>query len=247
MDEVGDAAPELQAQLLRALESREIQVLGGSTQKVDLRIIAATEQETQGEQASLRPALFHRLAQQHIQVPPLCERLDDIGLLAEHYFAGKNHGPWSAELNDTEIAGWCQVFVALMDYSWPGNVRELFAVLGQIDLDADYPVVPDLASQPQGERASASPLITGEISDEAFLQALEACDYEAAKLAQTVPISRTSIYRRREKLGVPKASDYSAQEVQQAVTAHDGDVGAAAKALRVSKAALLRLYPEYAG
>jgi transcriptional regulator of acetoin/glycerol metabolism len=175
----------------------------------------------------------------------LCARLDDIGLLAEPYFAGKSGGPWDAKLSDTEIAGWCQVFVALMNYSWPGNVRELFAVLGQIDLGAGFPVVPDLAWEPVSESPSVSSLITGEISDEAFLQALEACDYEAAKLAQRIPLSRTTIYRRREKLGVPKASDYSAHEVEQAIKAHGGDVGAAAKALRVSKAALLRLYPEY--
>lgn len=247
MDEIGDAAPELQAQLLRALETREIQVLGGSPQKVDLRVVAATEQETQGEQASLRPALFHRLAQQPIQVPPLCERRDDIGLLAEHYFAGESRGPWGDKLDDTAIAGWCQVFVALMSYAWPGNVRELFAVLGQIDLDADYPLAPDLAGESQTESVSEASAMPSEISDEVFLQALEACDYEAAKLAQKIPISRTSIYRRKEKLGVPKASDYSAQEVEQAVKAHGGDVGVAAKALRVSKAALLRLYPEYGG
>lgn len=247
MDEIGDALPELQAQLLRALESREIQVLGGSTQAVDLRVVAATELSTQGEQASLRPALFHRLAQQHIQVPPLCQRLDDIGLLAEHYFAGKGRGPWSAEPSDTEVAGWCQVFVALMDYAWPGNVRELFAVLGQIDLDRDYPSVPDLALAPKAERTATTLKMAGDISDDTFLQALEACDYEVAKLAQKMPISRPSIYRRRDKLGVPKASDYSAQEVQQALIAYGGDVGAAAKALKVSKAALLRLYPEYGG
>ena len=245
MDEIGDASPELQAQLLRALQTREVQVLGGPTREVDLRVVAATEQSTQGDQASLRPALFHRLAQQHIKVPPLRERLDDIGLLAEHYFADKRRGPWSSELNDTGVASWCRVFVALTQYAWPGNVRELFAVLGQIDLDTDYPAVPDLAPPDRVEAAPAIPALSGDISDDVFLQALEACDYEAARLAQTLPISRTSIYRRREKLGVPKASDYSAQEVAQALSAHGGDVGAAARALRVSKAALLRLYPEY--
>ena len=246
LDEIGDAAPELQAQLLRALQMREIQVLGGSTQNVDVRVVAATEQSIQGDDASLRAALYHRLSQQRIEVPPLGERLDDVGLLAHHYFHTRENGPWAVEQDDSAIAAWCQVFVALMAYHWPGNVRELFAVLGQITLDDDYPVAPEFTTKSHSDPVSVaeSPSTKIEISDDVFLQLLEDCDYEVARLAQQLSMSRPSIYRRRDKLGVPKAKDYSALDVESALKAHGGDVTKTAKALRVSVAALLRLHPE---
>lgn len=244
MDEIGDAPAELQAQLLRALQAREIQVLGGATQKVDVRVLAATEQSTQGEDSSLRPALMHRLSQQHINVPPLSQRLEDIGLLANYYFASKERGPWKSGQDDTAIAAWCQVFVDLIAYHWPGNVRELFAVLGQIDLDSDYPVVSNLGLIRGHEPVSELPVVSAGISDEAFLSALADCDYEVARLAQQLPISRPSIYRRRDRLGVPSVKDYTREQVLNSMVEHGNDVAKAAKALRVSVAALLRLYPE---
>ncbi len=244
MDEIGDAAPQLQSQLLRALQTREIQVLGGSTQTVDVRVVAATELQTNGQDASMRQALYHRLSQQQIEVPALNERLDDLGLLAHHYCQQTGLGPWSTDQDDTAVASWCQVFVALMAYDWPGNVRELFAVLGQVAVAEGYPRAPVLGlkrvQEDSGVQATAEP-----ISDQAFLAALEACDYQVSKLAEHLGMSRQSIYRRRDKLGLPRAKDYTRAQVIAALDENNQDLSLAAKALRVSVAALLHLYPEF--
>jgi PAS domain S-box-containing protein len=127
LDEVGDLSLKLQAKLLRVLQEGEFERLGsGKTIKVDVRVIAATNRNlVEGMQrGSFRPDLYYRLAVYPIGLPPLRERREDIGLLAEAFLReasrrlGRLFDPISGE-----------VLEALRRYEWPGNIRELQNVI----------------------------------------------------------------------------------------------------------------------
>ena len=123
LDEIGDMSPELQVKLLRVLEEREFERVGGSnTINVDVRVIAATHRdlETEVKKGNFREDLFYRLYVIPITVPPLRERKSDISLLVSHFMKcfSKNKNKDVAEISDAAMA-------IMMGYSWPGNVREL--------------------------------------------------------------------------------------------------------------------------
>ena len=128
LDEVGDLPLELQPKLLRALQEQQIERLGsgGRATSVDVRVIAATNQDLEEmvQQRAFRADLFYRLNVFPIRVPPLRERTDDIPLLVAHFvrrFAerqGKRIDEIPTSIIDT-----------LKHYAWPGNVRELQNVI----------------------------------------------------------------------------------------------------------------------
>ncbi len=118
VDEIGDLDLALQSKLLRAVQSSQIQRVGGSKWiDVDVRLIVATRRDLEREiQAGrFRDDLYYRLAVARIELPPLRHRRDDIVLLAEHF--------WVALGGSTPLPADFQA--RLLDYSWPGNVREL--------------------------------------------------------------------------------------------------------------------------
>jgi DNA-binding NtrC family response regulator len=125
LDEITEMAPESQVKLLRVCESGEMTMVGGEKPvDVDVRVIAATNQSPVEaiDRGKLREDLYYRLKVFSIHVPPLRERGDDIGLLAQHMLQELN----SADPNDEkEKQLGVGVVEALMAYSWPGNVREL--------------------------------------------------------------------------------------------------------------------------
>jgi two-component system response regulator HydG len=127
LDEIGDISPVLQVKLLRVLQEKEIQRVGGNdTIPVDVRILATTNRNL--EQAmtagTFRSDLFYRLNVVRIQLPPLRERMEDVPLLAEHFlktFADKS-GRRLVRISQAAMD-------QLLAYSWPGNVRELSNVM----------------------------------------------------------------------------------------------------------------------
>jgi len=137
LDEIGDLSPALQTKLLRVLQEREFERVGGNrTVKIDVRVIAATNRnlETAIAQGEFRQDLYFRLNVVELKMPPLRERVEDIPLLA-NYFARKY-----ADKCNRRIAGISpEAKKLLMSYDWPGNVRELenaierAAVLGTTD------------------------------------------------------------------------------------------------------------------
>ncbi|AWK06235.1 DNA-binding response regulator [Flavobacterium crocinum] len=123
LDEIGDMPLEMQAKLLRAIQEKEIERVGGNLPiKVNVRIIAATNCNLEKEVADgrFRLDLYYRLNVFPIQLPPLRERKEDIGLLARHFIA-----VYSARTgkNVTEISE--SALKSLLSYQWPGNIREL--------------------------------------------------------------------------------------------------------------------------
>ncbi len=127
LDEIGDVSMELQAKLLRALDSGEIRRVGESfSRKVDVRLIAATNRDLEKaiEEKHFREDLFYRLSTFTISTPPLRDRKEDIPLLAEHLL-----GKARARVNKQVHGISNRAMGILRNYHWPGNVRELENVI----------------------------------------------------------------------------------------------------------------------
>ena len=127
LDEVGALKPELQAKLLRVLQEREIERVGGSRRiGIDVRVIAATNTDLKKAVANrtFRDDLYYRLNVVPISVPPLRERATDIPLLVNHFLRKYNH-----ELSKRIEVVSPDALACLQEYSWPGNVRELQNVI----------------------------------------------------------------------------------------------------------------------
>ncbi|HEU5192257.1 MAG TPA: sigma-54 dependent transcriptional regulator [Methylomirabilota bacterium] len=139
LDEIGSLKPEMQAKLLRVLQEREMERVGGThTVKLDVRIIAATNADLRQAVAaqSFREDLFYRLNVVRVTMPPLRARRDDIGVLADHFIRRyrQQFGKPVSGLAPEALA-------ALSDYSWPGNVRELQNVIERCVALADGPLI----------------------------------------------------------------------------------------------------------
>ena len=144
LDEIGEAPPEVQVMLLRVLETSEVQRVGGSAaQKVDVRLITATDADLEGaiEEGKFRAPLLHRLAGYEILLPPLRERRDDFGRLLLHFLrqelkaVGEEH---RLALPASTAAPWLptSLVAKLARHDWPGNVRQLRNAVRQIVIDS---------------------------------------------------------------------------------------------------------------
>ena len=127
LDEIGELPPELQPKLLRALQEKQFERLGGSrTIQVNVRVIAATNQilRRMVHERKFRPDLYYRLNVFPITLPPLRERRDDIPLLVEHFVEvfARQQGKTIDTIPE-------EVMMALLLYDWPGNIRELQNVI----------------------------------------------------------------------------------------------------------------------
>ena len=140
LDEIGDLALELQTKLLRVLQEREFERVGGNTSiAVDLRIIAATNHELDAaiKSGTFREDLYHRLNVIALTLPPLRERKEDIPVLADFFlerFSGETKKSFA---NITDEAR-----TRLIAYHWPGNIRELANVIERAVVLADGPELP---------------------------------------------------------------------------------------------------------
>ena len=163
LDEIGDMSPLLQSKLLRVLQEREVEVLGGDIVKVDVRIIAATHQNLEDRIASgeFREDLYYRLNVVPIVMPSLRERREDVRLLAEHFLE-----KFRLENEFGELRLSADGMRMLLRYSWPGNVRELENVIeraavlsnGGIICDQDLPgLVETPRDRAVAEKVSADP------------------------------------------------------------------------------------------
>jgi len=156
LDEIGEMPPALQAKLLRVLEDKEYERVGGTkTLKADTRIIATTNRNLEDEVQSgaFREDLFYRLNVLPIRVPPLRERTDDIPLLLT-YFTDKFGKKFSKDLKKVDIS----TLDAIQQYHWPGNVRELEHLVERAIALSDSPelnLVPMIFMDKSKEEAAA--------------------------------------------------------------------------------------------
>jgi DNA-binding NtrC family response regulator len=139
LDEIGLLRPEVQAKLLRVLQEREIERVGGTHPiKIDVRIVAATNLDLKRAVAtgSFREDLFYRLNVVPIAVPPLRDRIEDLPLLVDHFIRRYNH-----ECNKRIEALTPDALAALGAYAWPGNVRELQNIVERTVVLVDGPLI----------------------------------------------------------------------------------------------------------
>ena len=211
LDEISEITPELQAKLLRVLEEREIERVGGNKPiAVDVRIIATTNRDllAEAKRGKFREDLYYRLNVIPVSLPPLRERLPDIPGIIRHYLAvfGKDLGAKPKLTDDGERL--------LLTYRWPGNVRELvniverLVVLGgdaPIDADAVRRCLPELARQevssgattPVSHATGSAGLQTLEAVERAHINAvLELCAGNKQAASDALGISRRSLHDR---------------------------------------------------
>jgi two-component system nitrogen regulation response regulator GlnG len=233
LDEIGDMTPATQTKILRVLQSRKFERVGGNASiDADVRVIAATNKPL--EQAvvagDFREDLFYRLHGVRIHMPPLRERKDDIPLLVK-YFLHKLAIGQSAQ--PKSIAS--SAMKALERFHWPGNVRELESLLRRVCVIAqgDVVLLKDLPSEITGEGPSASPVLSAEaVTGEGGVSDLAAL---ARQLFQWA--------RRDPKLKVIPAVER--ELVIQALKETDGNQVHAAQLLGITRATLRKRVEKY--
>lgn len=210
LDEIGEMQTSLQVKLLRVLQEREIQRVGGTNNiPIDLRVIAATNKDLEAavKAGNFREDLFYRIAVFPIVIPPLRERRGDISLLAEHFL--KRH----AETTGKSITGIsAEALQILMDYGWPGNVRELeniiqrAALLEPSDvLQARNTALREIGSAHEqlhvpgalGDTAVATKILPLEaVEKQAIAHAMKVKGNNITHAAQALGIDRTTLHRK---------------------------------------------------
>ena len=211
LDEIGDMPLALQAKLLRVLEEREVQRVGGtSTIPIDIRVIAATNRDLEiaVKEGGFRADLFYRLAAFPLVIPPLREHREDIPLLAAQFL--KDH----AERAGESMRGISPAALQrLLAYDWPGNVRELKNAIERALLleTADRLQVNNLPPQlssavpsPTGPEAAVQPALSlQEAERRAIVRALEISGSNITRAAQVLEIDRTTLHRKLRKYDLP--------------------------------------------
>jgi DNA-binding NtrC family response regulator len=204
LDEIANIPVAQQGRLLRVLEDGQFERLGSSrTQKVDVRVLAATNADIDGEIASgrFRADLLYRLNTIHIHLPPLRERGDDIIRLAQRFLSqhAQHHRRPIESFSDAALS-------ALRRYTWPGNVRELAHVVERAVLmargTAIEPADLRLTAAPPASVADRRPMTLDEVELDAIRAALSRHDGNVVAAAEELGMSRSALYRRMEKFGL---------------------------------------------
>jgi two-component system NtrC family response regulator len=196
LDEVGDLPMALQAKLLRFLQERVIERIGGRKEiPVDVRIICATHQNLKkliGE-GRFREDLYYRLSEIVITIPPLRERIGDAALLAHHF---KNK--FCAQEKRSSLNFSQEAIAAIEGHPWPGNVREMENCIKRAVIMADGPLITAEDLGLQATAALADPINLRQIRDkaecDALMKALARVDGNVVKAAELLGVSRPTIY-----------------------------------------------------
>ncbi|HEU4835477.1 MAG TPA: sigma-54 dependent transcriptional regulator [Pyrinomonadaceae bacterium] len=205
LDEIGNVPLNLQAKLLRVLETGEFERVGSSkTQKVNVRLLSATNADLHAEvaQGRFRQDLLFRLNTVEIRLPPLRDRIEDIPVLAEHFL--KLH----RERYRRPIMGFTpEAIDALRQHLWPGNVRELDHVIERAILMSPGNIVTafDLALESTPDARLSARLEEMSLEDAERLlikKALARFEGNANRAAEALGLSRSALYRRLQKYGL---------------------------------------------
>jgi len=217
MDEISDMSPRLQVKLLRVLQERKFERIGGTkTIEVDIRIIAATNKDLYQtlQEGRFREDLYYRLNVIPVTVPPLRQRQSDIPLLMEHFFLKFNHH------KQKEIKGLAtEVKALLMAYPWPGNIRELENVIERMVILAENEVISiedlplhiqEATAQPKREPIEIPEQgidfneVVSEFEDQLLVQALEKSNWVKNKAAKLLNLNRTTLVEKLKKKDIKR-------------------------------------------
>ncbi|MBI5607721.1 MAG: sigma 54-interacting transcriptional regulator [Deltaproteobacteria bacterium] len=256
LDEIGELSHDVQAMLLRALETGEIQRVGDRrARKVSVRVVAATDRDIDSPQLAerLRAPLRHRLGGYTLRVPPLRHRKEDIPVLAMAFLQAEQRH--YAETMGTHLP--CAAIERMLLYNWPGNVRELRNVVRRLAIDglgrSDAEIHESLdhvlrgpaadATQPEVsvtgngplQAPAAQPLRPKAIDDAMLLAALQRHSWQISPTARYLGIARSSLYGLIDQCpAIRRAIAVPDDELQAALAQTNGDVDRAAEALQVS-------------
>ena len=206
LDEIGELKMDMQAKLLRAIQEREVEPVGADrSEKVDVRIIAATNKDLREEveKGRFREDLFYRLSVIPLHIPPLRDRREDIPALANH-FLKKLGAPRGVKFSDKAMA-------LMKKYDWPGNIRELQnSVERSLILRKGTIIEPEDINLPMAK--STEPLEIPEIPSQGIslediekgliLKALEKSKGNRSQAARLLKIPRHVLIYRLEKFGI---------------------------------------------
>jgi two-component system nitrogen regulation response regulator NtrX len=225
LDEIGDLSLEAQAKLLRAIEAKEIQRVGGSRNiRVDVRVIAATNQDLSRavREGKFREDLFFRLNVIPVALPPLRDREGDVPELVRHF--SLLHFKRTAQIPPSWTPGAMQL---LENFEWPGNVRELANIVERVSIvhrgmdvtAADLrgilnpPSAPSARTSPPpdvGADASPDGALTDMLDDyerRLILRVLAESEGNVAEAARRLVTDRPNLYRRMKRLGIDGLND----------------------------------------
>jgi len=224
LDEIGEMTPPLQAKLLRVIETRTFRRVGGHADiTVDVRIVAATHRDLKRQVAEgrFREDLYFRLNVVPIEMPPLRQRPEDVGVLADHFIAqvSRELGRPPARLRPDALR-------AMLDYAWPGNVRELKNVVERVLLlEADDEIrVEHLPVEVTGGvrgglgAGSFEPFPSGavrpleELERMAIEHALQVCEGNKTRAAQQLGISRQTLRTKLKEYRLGDEGDLASDE-----------------------------------
>ncbi|MFA9410835.1 MAG: sigma-54-dependent transcriptional regulator, partial [Deltaproteobacteria bacterium] len=208
LDEIGEIPQAAQVRLLRMLQQREVRRVGArKAEAVDIRLVAATHRDLPllVEREEFRADLYFRLKVVEIQLPPLCERGDDILVLAEVFIARATAKLGRPPLDLDEGA------VAVMKrYKWPGNVRELqHAIERAVILHESGPITEELLGLPTS--SPPDPIAVGAMGEDPSLEGYlrrfvlsHQDELSETELAKRLGISRKTLWERRQRMGIPR-------------------------------------------
>lgn len=210
LDEIGEMPLEMQTKLLRAIQEREIERVGGKfTMRVDVRIIAATNRNLRQEVAEgrFRSDLYYRLNVFPIVVPALRDRKDDIPTLVSYFIdkMSKKTGKNISSISERAMK-------ELLDYAWPGNVRELEHLIERSLLMAsgnmirEIPLWGNLYADARGDYTEANRTLE-EVERDYIIQVLNKCKgkvYGQGGAAELLGMKRSTLISRMKKLGIVK-------------------------------------------
>ena len=205
LDEIAELPLELQSKLLRALQEREIKLIGSNERmRLEARVIAATNQDIEAaiKRGAVRKDLYFRLNVVSVKMPPLRERKSDIPALV-HTFIERNGREDNRVVDVSPDA-----MARLLNYNWPGNVRELENCIQRALVLGGGPViqVKDLPSnvlyQVGSDEAKPPVSSLADLERHAVLQALEATGGDRVRAAKLLGIGKTTIYRKLREFGL---------------------------------------------
>jgi len=212
LDEIASITLPIQAKILRAIENKEIRVIGGSTKKLNVKLMFASNRDLKQlvKEKEMREDLYYRIARNIIFVPPLSEREDDIILLLD-YFCTKHSKEYGAflDLDLYKIKG------ELLKYSWPGNVRELSSfcenLLIRYNIIDNDVILEEINNKISGKFYKGDDSLFRLLQQEKLSDAVKTFekkylqyhlalnDENMSKTAERVGIERTTLYRKLKK------------------------------------------------
>jgi DNA-binding NtrC family response regulator len=202
LDEIGDMTAAGQAKILRVTDGKDLYRLGGNkTIRVDVRILAATNQDLDALilDGRFRLDLYYRLSVTRIHLPPLRERREDLPLLVEHYV-----GLYNRQFGRAVEGVTAEAMCLLTTYEWPGNVRELRNVIESAFVNQSSAWIGPQDLPPRVRQASSRNEVPIE-ERERLLAALTATHWNKSRAAEQLHWSRMTLYRKMVKYGVPHA------------------------------------------